>query len=95
MKQEEKEHIAPFLNRLQIPIGALPEEKDAASAKSGVSPFRIVGVSLIIIAAMMMAVLPWSGNWITFFLNAIIGVFIISVGLFFALYRTNRTPSTE
>ena len=95
MKQEEKEHIAPFLNRLQIPIGALPEEKDAASAKSGVSPFRIVGVSLIIIAAMMMAVLPWSGNWITFFLNAIIGVFIISVGLFFALYRTNSAPSTE
>jgi len=58
MKQKEKEHIEPFLRRLEIPIGTLPEEKDSQNIHSGVSPFRIVGVSLIIIAGMMMAVLP-------------------------------------
>jgi len=95
MKQKEKEHIEPFLRRLEIPIGTLPEEKDSQNIHSGVSPFRIVGVSLIIIAGMMMAVLPWSGNWTTFILNAIIGVFLVVVGLALALSGRRKPLVTE
>jgi len=95
MKQTEKDHIEPFLQRLQIPIGTLPEEMDSETVKSGVSPFRIVGVSLIIIAVMMMAVLPWSGNWTTFILNAIIGVFLVIVGLALALSGRSKPLVAE
>jgi len=78
MKKEESEHVTEFFNRLDMPIGTLEHEKEDGG--HSVSPFRIVGISLIIIALMMLVVLPWSGTWITAALNGGISIFLIVVG---------------
>ncbi len=95
MKQTEKEHITSFFNRLKIPIGDLPEEKEAAAGGSAISPFRIVGVSLIIIALMMLVVLPWSDSWTTFLLNGLISAFLVIMGVIMAWFNKAKAPAAN
>lgn len=91
MKKEESEHVTEFFNRLDMPIGSLEHEKEDGG--HSVSPFRIVGISLIIIALMMIVVLPWSGTWITAALNGGISIFLIVVGAVMTRLDKGRTTA--
>lgn len=90
---KESERINTFFKKLELPIGALPEEREAMTASQGVSPFRIVGVSLIIIALLIVAVLPWSGSWVTTGLNGAISLFLLVIGALMAFLNKNRSFS--
>ncbi len=96
MQLAEKERVYAFLDRLTVPIGMLPEDKQAAESASAVSPFRIVGISLVAIALLMLFILPWSGAWITAALNGIISALLLLVGLLMAWPRKRRVipPAT-
>lgn len=95
MKKEEQEHVASFFHRLDTPIGTTAEERAEADAPHAISPFRVVGVSLVIIALMMLVVLPWSGTWITAGLNAGISLFLIIVGIVMARFDKRGVNLTE
>jgi len=81
MHGEEEKRVKGFFTRLEEPIGSRPEEQAAAAQSKTISPFQVVGISLIIIALMMIAVLPWSDSWLTAVLNGSISAFLILVGI--------------
>ena len=59
--EADRKRIAAFHERLTMPIGSLPEDMPAAPAARGplVSPFRVVGICILLIGLMMLAVTPW------------------------------------
>ncbi len=64
---EENARVKGFLARLDVPIGGLPEDAPATGSTI-MSPFRIVGICIIAIGAMMAVLLPWvmrteAGGW--------------------------------
>jgi len=71
-----------FLKRLETPIGDLPEDQQIVSGKSAVSPFGIVGISILLIGVLMLCILPWVGGGSVFKLDALVGIaLVISGGL--------------
>lgn len=93
MQEKEKEHIASFFNRLDMPIGTLPEDHVSDSGTHGLSPFRIVGVSLVIIAVMLAVVLPWSSSWLTAAINGGISVFLFLIGVSMAWFKKSKAAT--
>ena len=69
-----------FLERLRTPIGELPEDKRAAPSEGDASPFRVIGVSILLIGLLMLAVLPWTGGGTVFLLDALLGLALLSAG---------------
>ena len=79
--KEELERVTHFLARLDAPIGQLPEDNqpDAPGVKV-FSPFVIVGVSIIFIALLMAATLPYiKGQPVAFKVNLVLvtGLFLL------------------
>ncbi len=74
--------VDAFAKKLDTPIGQLPEDVAAAAAKGAImSPFRVVGVSLAVIACVMLAVVPWVDGALAKGLDAGIGLFFVALGL--------------
>lgn len=95
MGYEESERVRAFFNKLKTPIGMLPEDQLAEKNTTPVSPFGIVGVSLMAIAALMAAILPWSGSWMTAGLNAGISLLLLLAGLVLVLPQLRHTPESS
>lgn len=93
MRTGDRENINAFFERLRKPIGTLPEEQEAVGASKAISPFLVVGISLIIIALLMAVVLPWSGSVITAVLNGGISLFLMLVGGGMAWLSRNKAVS--
>lgn len=93
MRTGDRDKINAFFERLSKPIGTLPEEQEAVSASKAISPFLVVGISLIIIAFLMAAVLPWSGSIITAVLNGGISLFLMLIGGGMAWLSRNKAVS--
>ncbi len=93
MRVAEKENVYTFFDRLTIPIGMLPEDREAQKRVSVISPFRIVGVSLLAIALMMFAILPWADDRLAAGLNALVAILLLAVGLLM-VWRTGVNNET-
>ena len=82
MGPQERSRVDAFHQRLATPIGQL--EEDRATIQGGaavISPFRIVGVSTLIIGAMMLGVLPWvEAMSLAFYLDLGFGLALLLIG---------------
>jgi SSS family transporter len=91
----ERQRAGAFLQRLKLPIGALPQDLAATRPGAAMSPFGIVGASTLIIGLMMLAILPWVSGALARTLDLGIGLFLITAGAIMARYgRANVTEST-
>jgi len=83
----ETNRVSPFLQRLDMPIGSLPQDRPAG--ESAVSPFRVVGLSMAAIGAITLAVTPFVHGSTDIGLNAGIGFALLVGGG--AMARRSRT----
>ncbi len=67
-KTEETERVDGLFARLATPIGQLPQDTAPSGLKDTFSPFRIVGICVIIIGVMMGAILPFVAKGMPFVL---------------------------
>ena len=74
----EAARVRPFLQRLDLPIGSLPQDQPAGEA--AVSPFRVVGISMAAIGAIMLAVTPFVHRSTDIGLNGGMGLALLVVG---------------
>lgn len=72
--------IDAFMQRLEDPIGAREEDRDTEADASAISPFRVVGLSIFAIGALMLVVLPWSGGALTFSMDLFWGLLLAVIG---------------
>ena len=80
MNDEEGARAEAFHQRLQTPIGELDEDKASAGEAEVLSPFRVVGVSIILIGLMMLGVLPWVTGALAFSLDLGFGALLLVIG---------------
>jgi len=81
--EAERKRVAEFHDRLTMPIGSLSGDLPAetASDEARMSPFRIVGISIVLIGLMMLAVTPWVAEGVQRWLNAALGGGLVLIGL--------------
>jgi solute:Na+ symporter, SSS family len=94
----ERERIEAFLHRLTVPIGQAEADKPAPSDSGdhpetgGISPFRVVGVSIMIIAALMLAVAPAVGHGLAVTVDLTVGLVLLAIGTMVTfIHRFRRT----
>ncbi|MCK4791434.1 MAG: hypothetical protein KAV87_47320, partial [Desulfobacteraceae bacterium] len=67
-KPEETERVDGLFARLATPIGELPQDTAPTGMSDSFSPFRIVGICVMIIGAMMGCILPFVAKGMPFML---------------------------
>ena len=81
--EAERKRVAEFHDRLMMPIGSvpgdLPPETHAGEAR--MSPFRIVGISIVLIGVMMLSVTPWVIEGVQRWLTVALGGGLVLIGL--------------
>ncbi len=88
------ERVRPFLQRLDQPIGTLAQ--DAPAGRAAVSPFRVVGVSMAAIGAIVLAITPSVHGVTDIALNAGIGGVLLIGGAAMAWKsRTGRSDEEK
>ncbi len=81
---EEKIRVGNFMKRLETPIGELEGDNVTDKEKSGsigMSPFRVVSVSVIFIGLLLLNILFFIPVGIAFYMNFVLGVLLILVGV--------------
>jgi len=82
----EQRRAEQFIQRLRVPIGELEEDR-AVESETGtrdITPLGVVGVSVMLIGLLMLSVLPYAGDGVTFWMNLSIPIVLIAVGAFAA-----------
>ncbi len=79
MREEEIGRVDRFLNRLETPIGALEEDR-ITGGSAAFSPFRVVGVSILLIGLMLLVVTPWITGTLAIGLSVGFGLVLLSIG---------------
>jgi hypothetical protein len=81
--EADRQRIGAFHDRLTKPIGSLPEDVPAAPTvrEAGMSPFRVVGICVALIGAMMLVITPWVAEGVQRGLNAGLGGGLLLIGL--------------
>jgi hypothetical protein len=103
-REDERVRTAPFLDRLATAIGQERDEQASDGQERGgeeastataasFSPFRVVGVSIMLIAALMLAVAPLIPGRIEIGLNVGIAVALMLVGGWMLLAARRSRPS--
>ena len=80
MSAKEQQRIDAFLARLNTPIGQLDEDLPTAAHDAVISPFRVVGICIVIIGLMMLAVVPWAIGTDALLIDVILSVGLVGVG---------------
>lgn len=75
----EAARVRPFLQRLDMPIGSMAQDRPAGEAV--VSPFRVVGISMAAIGVIMLAITRFVHGSTDVWLNTGIGSALLVVGL--------------
>lgn len=89
----ERERVESFAQRLQTPIGQLPEDEPPAPAGQAVmSPFRIVGICTGLIGLLMLAIQPWITDRVATMLNVGIALALIAFGAIMYLASRGAKP---
>ena len=93
--EADRKRIGEFHDRLKMPIGTLPGDVPAPPpvGKQQMSPFRIVGICVVLIGAMMLAITPWVTEGVQRGLNAGLAVGLLLVGALMAWW--NRVVSRK
>jgi SSS family solute:Na+ symporter len=80
--QQERDRVESFHERLAKPVGELEQDNVIQSPKGSavLSPFRVVGISIVFIALMMIAVLPWVEGNLAKGLDALLGGLLLLIG---------------
>lgn len=73
-----------FLEKLAAPVGTLPEDH-AGDGGAAQSPFRVVGVAILLVGVLLFAVIPWVGGGLVLLLDAVIAALLAGVGGVMAL----------
>jgi hypothetical protein len=96
MGAEEQKRVDAFRDRLHTPIGQLEEDRlQDTSGTAIVSPFRVVGISTVLIGLMMLAILPWiwrSADRLAFGLDAFLGTVLVVIGVLTAKASATNNP---
>jgi len=94
-KEKEDQRINGFFERLETPIGGLPEDDKTAIGTKGkaFSPFRIISVCIIIIGFMMAGMLPYMKERIETILVVTFAVLLL-VGGFTMFIKTRDHETT-
>lgn len=82
-----------FYARLRTPIGALPEDEEMRVARAYVSPFGVVGVSILLIGVLLLAVLPWVSGGLVAGLDLALAVVLIALGGVVAWFSRGQTAT--
>ncbi len=92
--EDEEKRAAMFHARMAVPVGELPEEKaaEAQQDEQVLSPFRVVGICVICIGAMMICVQPWIKERLPMLMNIGLGIGLICLGSLMA-WASNRTTA--
>ena len=79
---EERRRSDELLAKIKVPVGDLLEDRmDGASGSQTVSPYRIVGISTLLISVLMAAVLPLLEKGPNFRINAWSALSLLILGL--------------
>ncbi len=84
VNEADRKRIDAFHDRLEAPIGSLPEDiEGAAPVAHGhrMSPFRVVGISVAFIGLMMLVITPWVAEGVQRYLNAGLGAGMLLLGI--------------
>ncbi len=105
MPAAQQKSIDAFLARLATPIGRL--EEDVVPADSGarmLSPFRVVGVTIMLTGLMMLVIVPWvkalpdsdmrTGN-VALMLNLTISIGLLVAGIIMILVTRRVKPGSQ
>ena len=94
MSPDEQHRVAMFQRRLATPVGELPEDpKPAAPDERVISPFRIVGICVLLIGLMLLGIHPWLGSeGLASWLNLAISALLLAIGglVIWSSYRAAR-----
>jgi len=82
-----------FYARLRTPIGALPEDEEIRVARAYISPFGVVGVSILLIGVFLLAVLPWVGGGLVVALDLALAIVLIALGGVVAWFSRGQTAT--
>ncbi len=95
--ESEREGAEEFLGRLRVPVGQM--EGDVAPAPAGakgvISPFRVVGISTLLIGIMMVCVAPWVKGALALTLDLIVGLGLGITGGLMARYSRRPAAGAE
>jgi Na+/proline symporter len=95
MTVAESQRAELFHQRLETPIGDLPEERAAAKQdQEAVSPFGIVGVCVACIGLLMLCVQPFIGERLPMTINVILGLALITIGSLMAWLSRRSSLAT-
>ncbi|OHB86592.1 MAG: hypothetical protein A2V98_10530 [Planctomycetes bacterium RBG_16_64_12] len=84
MRAGQREQADAFHRRLAVPIGQLEEDLPSAEAGKAISPFFVVGVSVVLIGLLMVGVQPWVTGGLASGLNVGLAVALILIGVLMA-----------
>ncbi len=96
--EEERKRVEAFLTKLKIPIGQLPEDTAGESQKGtmAISPFRVVGVSIILVSVLMFSVAPFVKDMLTFYMELGFAVALLAIGLLMVvLHHKDKNSKKE
>ncbi|NLX14492.1 MAG: hypothetical protein GXY44_12675, partial [Phycisphaerales bacterium] len=65
----ERRRAEAFIKRLRVPIGGLQEDFHTAEGVQTISPFRVVGICMLIIGLLLLVILPWVSGLLAIKLN--------------------------
>ncbi len=93
--ENERGRINAFHQRLEMPIGTLPEDISPAPTGQGshMSPFRVVGISVMLIGAMMLVITPWVAEGVQRVLNGGLAGGMLLLG--FLMERRSRLAARK
>jgi len=95
VSDSDQRRVDAFHDRLSMPIGSLPGDVPPAAAprEGRMSPFRIVGVCILLIGTMMLVVTPWVAEGLQRWLNlGLAGVLLVGGAL---LKRQSRAALSQ
>jgi len=93
----EHRRARQFIKRLRVPIGEMEEDRVVASetGTQSIMPLRVIGVSVALIGVLMLAVVPYATDRLTFWMNLGIAAALIAVGVCGVWSSYAAVPKTE
>ncbi len=79
---EERRRAESFMRRLDVPVGEMDEDLAVSTAAGGavISPFRVVGISTMLIGVLMLGILPYVAGELAYTMDLWIGAALLVVG---------------
>lgn len=77
----EEQRVEAFMQRLDTPVGQLPEDEAVKpGAGAVISPFRVVGVCTLVIGLMLLVITPWTRTRLGLVLDLVFGGLLVVAG---------------